>query len=316
MRWKIMVSAPYMLPEVDRFREWFAAHDMEIDVPDVRERMEESDLLPIIGKYDGVVCGDDRFTERVYQAARKLKVISKWGTGIDSIHKDIAEKYGIKVCNTPDAFSHPVSDTVLGFMLSFSRTIGASDRLMKEGKWEKLKGKTLGEQTLGIIGCGNVGTRVARKANAFGMRILAYDIKEISPPILEQYGIEQVELDVLLRESDFVSANCDLNETSYHILSQDAFSKMKKTAIVINTARGPVVDEKALVEALEAGRIAGCGLDVFEQEPLPVDSPLRKMDNVLLSSHNSNSSPQYWERVHKNTLDNLYHALKETEESK
>lgn len=309
MKWKVMVSAPYMIPEIDRFRSWFAEHDIEIDVPDVIERMEESDLLPIIGQYDGVICGDDRFTENVYKAAKKLKVISKWGTGIDSIHKEIAEKYGVTVCNTPDAFSHPVSDTVLGFMLSFSRTVIASDRLMKSGQWEKIPGKCLSEQTLGIIGCGNVGTRVAKKANAFGMRILVYDIKEIAKAILEQYDIKQVDLDTLLKESDFISTNCDLNDSSYHILSEAEFKKMKNTAVVINTARGPVIDEKALIKALENKEIAGCGLDVFEYEPLPVDSPLRKMDNVILSSHNSNSSPKYWEYVHNNTLNNLYKVL-------
>lgn len=304
-----MVSAPYMRLEIDKFREWFAQHDIDIDLPDVKERMEERELLSVIGEYDGVICGDDRFTENVYKAAKKLKVISKWGTGIDSIHKEIAEKYGITVCNTPDAFSHPVSDTVLGLILSFSRTIIASDKLMKNGLWEKLPGKSLSEQTLGIIGCGNVGTRVAKKAEAFGMRILAYDIKAIPKPILEQYNIEQVDLDTLLKEADFISTNCDLNDSSFHILSYDEFNKMKNTAVVINTARGQVVDEIALINALKDKKIAGCGLDVFEYEPLPVDSPLRKMDNVILSSHNSNSSPKYWERVHMNTLNNLYMVL-------
>lgn len=312
MSWKVMVSAPYMQLEIDRFRKWFEEHDIEIDVPEVKERLEESDLLPIIGQYDGVVCGDDRFTERVYQAAKKLKVVSKWGTGIDSIHKEIAEQYGVKVCNTPDAFSHPVSDTVLGFMLSFSRTIISSDKLMKNGEWKKLPGKTLNEQTLGIIGCGNVGSRVAKKAHAFGMKILTYDIREIPKAILEQYQITQVDLDTLLREADFISTNCDLNDTSYHILSHDAFKKMKNTAVVINTARGPVIDENALIKALQEKEIAGCGLDVYEYEPLPTDSPLRKMDNVILSSHNSNSSPTYWEHVHTNTLNNLYKALNES----
>lgn len=309
MKWRVMVSAPYMQLEIDRFREWFREHDIEIDVPPVKERLEEEDLLAVIEKYDGVICGDDRFTENVYKAAKKLKVISKWGTGIDSVHKEIAEKYGIVVCNTPDAFSHPVSDTVLGFMLSFSRSIIASDRLMKDGQWEKIPGKTLGEQVLGIIGCGNIGTRVAKKASAFGMKILAYDIKEIPKPIAEQYQIAQVSLDEVLEQADFVSTNCDLNESSYHILSTNEFKKMKNSAIVINTARGGVVDEAALIKALQEKEIAGCGLDVFEYEPLPIDSPLRHMDNVILSSHNSNSSPEYWGKVHKNTLNNLYQVL-------
>lgn len=309
MKWKVMVSAPYLIPEIDRFRDWFTEHDIEIVVPEVLERMEEEDLLPIIEQFDGAITGDDRFTEEVYKAAKKLKVVSKWGTGIDSLNKDIAEKYGVKVMNTEDAFSHPVSDTVLAIMLSFSRNIIASDRLMKEGKWDKIKGKTLGEQTLGIIGCGNVGSRVAKKASAFDMRILAYDIKPIPKAILEQYHIKQVDFDTLLKESDFISANCDLNDTSYHLLSTAEFQKMKNTAVVINTSRGPVVDELALISALQNEEIRGCGLDVFEFEPLPVDSPLRDMDNVILSSHNTNSSPKYWERVHENTLNNLWIGL-------
>lgn len=312
MKWKVMVSAPYMIPEIDRFRSWFQEHDMEIYIPEVKERMEEEELLKIIDQYDGVVCGDDRFTEAVYKKAKKLKVVSKWGTGIDSLHKEIAEKYGVTVCNTPDAFSHPVSDTVIAFMLAFCRTVIASDEEMKQGGWSKIKGQTLSENTLGIIGCGNVGTRLARKAEAFGMRILVYDIREIPKYVKEQYGIEQVDLDTLLQESDFVSTNCDLNESSYHILSTEQFAKMKKTTVVINTARGPVIDEKALVKALEDGVIAGCGLDVFEVEPLPLDSPLRKMKQAILSSHNSNSSPKYWEYVHESTLNNLLRVLEQS----
>lgn len=311
MKWKVLVSAPYLKIDLDRFKPWFSEHDMDIDVAEQKERMEEADLLPVIEKYDGVVCGDDRFTEEVYKRAKNLKVISKWGTGIDSINKDIAEKYGVKVFNTPDAFSHPVADTVLAFMLAFSRNLLAHDKLMKEGNWDKIKGKTLGEQTLGIIGCGNVGTRVARRASAFGMRIMAYDIKKVPAHVCEQYGIEQVSLDELLCEADFISTNCDLNETSRHILSSEQFAKMKNTAVVINTARGGVIDEDALISALEEKRIAGCGLDVYEMEPLPVDSPLRRMDNAILLPHNSNSSPHYWEHVHVNTLNNLLKGLEE-----
>ena len=312
MKWKVMVSAPYLKIDIDRFRSWFDEHDMGIYVTEPVERMEEEDLLSIIEEYDGVVCGDDRFTEAVYQNAKKLKVISKWGTGIDSIHKEIAEKYGVKVFNTPDAFSHPVSDTVMAFMLAFARNLIPQDYLMKAGGWEKIKGKTLGEQVLGIIGCGNIGSRLAKKADAFGMRILVYDPKEVPKVIQEQYHIEQTDLNTLLRESDFVSTNCDLNETSYHILSKNEFEVMKSSAVVINTARGGVVDEKALISALQNRDIAGCALDVYEMEPLPPDSPLRTMDNVILMPHNSNSSPFYWEKVHISTLNNLWKGLKES----
>lgn len=309
MKWKVLVTAPYMQAEIDKFIDFFKEHDIEIDVPDVKERLEEEQLLPIIENYDGVVSGDDRFTEKVYMAAKKLKVVSKWGTGIDSINKDIAEKYGVKVYNTPNAFSHPVSDTVIGFMLSFSRTIIDSDRTMKEGNWIKIKGKTLGEQTLGIIGLGNVGLQVAKRAHAFGMKIIANDVKTIDADILKEYDIEMVSKDYLYKESDFISLNCDLNNTTYHLLTLNEFSKMNRKPVIINTARGPIIKEDDLIKALENGYISGTGLDVYEYEPLPIDSPLRKMNNAILSSHNSNSSPKYWNYVHENTLNNLLKGL-------
>jgi len=282
---------------------------MEIVIPNVKERMEEEDLLLLIEDIDGVVCGDDRFTKEVYERATRLKVISKWGTGIDSINKTLAEEYGVKVYNTPDAFSHPVSETAFAYMLAFSRNVIVSDIIMKNGGWSKPKGITLGEQTLGIVGCGNIGTRMARMAAAFDMTILTYDIREIPEYIKEPYRIEQVDFETLLRKSDFVSLHCDLNDTSRHIMNKRAFEMMKDTAYVINTSRGGVIDENALVDALKKKKIAGCGLDVFEIEPLPQDSELRRMENVILSSHNSNSSPLYWERVHENTLKNLYEGL-------
>lgn len=311
MKWKVLVTAPYMQQEINKFLGFFKENEIEIDVPLVEERMEENQLLDIIEKYDGVVSGDDRFTEKVFQKAKKLKVISKWGTGIDSIDKSAAKKYGVKVCNTPDAFSHPVSDTVMAMMLSFSRTIIASDKTMKNGEWIKIKGKTLSEQTIGIIGLGNVGSRVARKAHAFGMNIIANDISDVNKTIIEEFNIEMVSKDELYKRADYISLNCDLNKTSYHLLTEKEFLKMERKPVIINTARGPIIKENDLIEALKSNMVSGAGLDVFEVEPLPKDSPLRSMDNVILSSHNSNSSPKYWDIVHRNTLNNLLKGLME-----
>ena len=308
-KWKILVSAPYMQKELYRFINIFEKFNLEITVPNVEERMEECELLNIIDKFDGVICGDDRFTEAVYKKAVKLKVISKWGTGIDSIDQTLNKKYGIIICNTPDAFSHPVSDTVLALILEFSRNISRSDQVMKNGDWTKITGKTLSEQTLGIIGLGNVGTQVAKRASAFNMNIIVNDIRTVPSVICEQYNIKLVSKDELYKSSDFISINCDLNDSSYHLLSLNEFKKMKKKPIIINTARGPIINEKDLIEALNKNFIRGAGLDVFEFEPLPNDSPLRKMDNVRLSSHNSNSSPKYWDKVHINTINNLLSVL-------
>lgn len=306
----ILFTAPYMIPFVDRFRLVFEKYGLELIVPDVRERMEEADLLRYAGQFDGTICGDDRYTARVIEACLpRLKVISKWGTGIDSIDAETCSCYGIRIGRTLNAFTTPVADTVLGYLLAFSRRQPWMDRAMKSGEWQKIPGKTLSESTLGVIGVGNIGKAVTRRARAFGMKVLGNDILDIDHVFVSETGIEMTTLENLLSTSDFVSINCDLNPTSHHLMSAETFALMKPSAVLINTARGPIVHEKALIEALQAKRLAGAALDVFEVEPLPADSPLLKMNNVLLAPHNSNSSPAAWERVHWNTIKNLLDGL-------
>jgi len=306
----ILFTAPYMIPFLERFRPVFDRYDLELIVPDVRERMEETDLLKHAGQFDGTICGDDRYTTRVIEAcAPRLKVISKWGTGIDSIDAEVCSRYGIKIGRTLNAFTTPVADTVLGYLLAFSRRQPWMDRAMKSGKWVKIPGKALSESTLGVIGVGNIGKAVTRRARAFGMRVLGNDIVDVDHVFVGETGIVMTSLEDLLSHADFVSINCDLNPTSLHLMNAETFALMKSSAVLINTARGPIVDEKALIEALQAERLAGAALDVFEVEPLPLNSPLMKMDNVLLAPHNSNSSPAAWERVHWNTIRNLLDGL-------
>jgi len=310
MTWKVLVSAPYLVPFMDRFGPWFVENGIEAVVANVSERLEEEDLLPIIGEYHGMVCGDDRVTERVLQAAGKLKVISKWGTGIDSIDKAAAERRGIRVCRTRDAFSQPVGDTQLGYILAFARRQPWMDKMMKQGVWEKIPGRALNESTVGVVGVGDSGKATVRRLIGFGCRVLGTDIVDIDPAFLTETGIEMTDFDTLLAESDFVSVCCDLNPTSFHLFSDAQFKRMRHNAVIVNAARGPIIDEKALVRALQNGEIAGAGLDVFEEEPLPFDSPLRVMDNVMLAPHNANSSPKAWERIHWSTLNQLLEGLK------
>ena len=306
----VLFSAPYMIPFVDRFRPILDKFGLELIIPEVEERLEETDLLELAGRYDGVICGDDRYSRKVIEASLpRLKVISKWGTGIDSIDRQACEDYGVMLGNTPNAFTEPVADSVFGYILAFARQHPWMDQAMKEGIWEKIPGRALKECTLGVIGIGNIGSAVIKRAQPFGLRILGTDIREIDPDFIQSNQVEMVTLKDLLSQSDFVSVHCDLNPTSYHLIDQNAFSLMKSRAILINTARGPIVDEKALLHALKNGDIAGTALDVFEFEPLPEDSPLRYYSQVLLAPHNSNSSPEAWEEVHWNTIRNLLEGL-------
>lgn len=310
MKFKVVISAPYFQPVLSEYRHVFDAHDIEVVVPEVHERLSEEELLQCLPDADGIMCGDDRITERVLAACPKLRVIAKWGTGIDSIDRDAAAKRGIPVKNTPNAFTDAVADLVLGFLLCFAKKIPWADEQVRAGEWmRKQEGTALNECTLGLLGLGNIGKAVASRARAFGMTILGFDALQPSEEFLKDTGTAVVTLEELLARSDFLSLHCTLNESTRHILNRERLALMKPTAIVVNTARGALIDETALIEALTTGKISGAGLDVFEVEQLPAESPLRKLPNVLLSPHNANASPSAWKRVHENTLKNLLEGL-------
>lgn len=314
--WNILLSAPYMIPFADRFVPMLEAEGCNVIVPTVNERLEEHELLELIGEIDGTICGDDRYTRRVLESAPRLKIISKWGTGIDSIDRAACDELGIRIGNTPNAFTIPVADSVFAYMLSFARQTPWMDQHMKAGRWEKIPGKTLSECTIGIVGVGNIGKEVARRAVAFGMTVLGTDIKPIDNHFLSATTMQVVSLEELLKRSDFVTLHTDLNPTSHHLMNASRFSQMKPGTVLINTSRGPVVDERAMIAALKKGQISGAGLDVFEVEPLAQDSPLKQMSNVLIAPHNSNSSPAAWERVHQNSIRNLLSGLQEVSRTK
>ncbi len=306
----ILLSAPYMIPLLDRFKPVFKKYKLDLLIAQVVERLKEEELLEYAGQFDGTICGDDLYTSRVLEACSpRLKVISKWGTGVDSIDSQACIRLNIKLMRTPNAFTIPVADSVMGYILAFARRLPWMDREMKEGKWEKLPGRALSECTLGVIGVGNIGKALLRRAQIFGMHLVGNDIVEIDPAFIKALNLEMTDLKSLLTKSDFVSINCDLNPGSRHLINADTFGFMKPGAVLINTARGSIVEENALIAALREDRLAGAALDVFVSEPLPLDNPLRSMPNVMLAPHNSNSSPAAWEFVHHNTIKNLVEGL-------
>ena len=313
MLWRVLVSAPYFIPVIEEYQQKLAEDGVKLVPAQVKERLSEAELLAVIGDMDGIICGDDRITRRVLDAAPRLKVISKWGTGIDSIDSEEARRRGIPVYRTPNAFSEPVADTVLGYMLTFARKLSLMDQDIRKGRWEKSPLISLSECTLGVIGVGDCGKAVVRRAVAFGTRVLGNDIVKMPKDFISETQIEMVDLDKLLAQADFISLNPDLNPTSYHLIGTPQLERMKSSAYLINASRGPVVDEPALTAALQAGKIAGAALDVFEEEPLPAQSPLRKLPNCLLAPHNANSSPRAWQRVHENTVRNLLEGLRKAD---
>lgn len=309
MTWRVMISAPYILPFPEKYRQILEAQNIEIIEMSVVERLSESDLLNCIENFDGAICGDDQFTENVFKKAKRLKVVSKWGTGTDSIDKLAAAKFGVKVCNTPNAFNDAVADTTLGYILNFARRLCQMNAEIRKGLWKKPSAVSLRETSLGIVGIGNIGRAVALRAKAFGMKIFGNDVIVPSESFLAESGMIFTDLKNLLVEADFVTLHCDLNAGSYHLIGKTELAFMKPTAFLINTSRGSVIDEDALIQTLRENKIAGAALDVFEIEPLPAKSVLRDFENCLFAPHNSNNSPSAREFVHESTVANLLRGL-------
>lgn len=266
---------------------------------DVKTGLKAEELQDIIGEYDAVVVRSaTKITKDIIEKGRKLKVIGRAGIGVDNVDVQSATEKGIVVMNTPQGNALAAAEHTIGLMFAAARKIGIADRTMKEGKWEKkgLMGVEIYGKTLGVIGIGNIGMIVAEKAIALGMRVLAYDIF-IAKEFAASKGIELVSLDTLLRESDFITVHVPLVKETRGLINKDAIAKMKKSAILINVARGPVVNEKDLNDALRDGRIAGAALDVFEVEPPPKDNPLVLCENVVCTPHLGASTAEAQDKV-------------------
>lgn len=309
----LLVTGPRILRDIEIVRPELDRLGFNVREAKVSQRLTEDQLVPLLEGVDAVICGGDQWTRKVFENAPGLRVVCKWGTGVDQIDFRAAADHGVRVRNVPDAFTVPVSDTVLCFMLCFARKIPWLTSELRAGRWTPLDGPSLAECTLGVVGIGNIGSAVLRKAAAFGMRLLATDPRNDVPlQLLDDTRVEMVSLDELLGRSDYVSLNCDLNDSSRHLISDSELATMKPTSVLINTARGGVVDQPALIGALESGGIAGAGLDVFETEPIPADCPLLTMENVLMSPHLANSSDRAAHRVHGIVIQNVCELLSES----
>jgi D-3-phosphoglycerate dehydrogenase len=239
--------------------------------------------------------------------AKELKMIQTASIGYNHIDIAACTEKGVVVCNVAEVMAESVAQHTWGLILDVSKNISRSDRVMRAGGWriENRYGIELYGKTLGLVGIGDIGGRVALKGKmAFGMRILAYD-PYVLPARAQLYGAELVDLETLLKESDVISVHTPLTTETQHLIGRKQFSLMKSTAIFVNTSRGPVVDEAALAEALEKKQFLGAGIDVFEQEPLSPTSPLRKMENIVLTPHTSSSTKEAFRNTYKGSVNNI-----------
>ncbi|NJE43265.1 hydroxyacid dehydrogenase [Thermococcus sp. GR6] len=276
------------------------------------EYPDEDKLIELAKDVEAIIVrSKPKVTRKVIEAAPKLKVIGRAGVGLDNIDLEAAKERGIKVVNSPAASSRSVAELVVALMFAVARKIAFADRKMREGVWAKKQcmGIELEGKTIGIVGFGRIGYNVAKLAKALGMNVLLYDPYP-DEERAKEVGGKFVSLEELLKESDVVTLHVPLIDATYHMINEERLKLMKPTAILINAARGAVIDTEALVKALEEGWIAGAGLDVFEEEPLPEGHPLTKFDNVVLTPHIGASTVEAQMRAGVQVAEQIVEILK------
>ena len=309
MKWNVLITCPQLHQTINHYRALFAEHGIQIELPHVVQKLSESELLEIIDRFDGVIAGDDEFTARVLEKGKRLKVIAKWGVGVDAVDIEAANRLGIRVSNTPDVFSDEVADVVVGYIILLARQLHKLDQSVRSGDWLKIQGVSLRDKTLGVIGVGSIGRAVVRRAVAAGMSVVGYDIASIPASFIRETELHSVEFEELLQTSDFISLNCSLTSSNWHMLGSSEFALMKTPVYIVNASRGSLIDETALIKALREGKVAGAALDVFEQEPLSPNSPLRQFENCIFGTHNSSNTHEAVMRVNELAIHNLLEGL-------
>ena len=269
-------------------------------------------LIPLVKDADAIITQYSEINETVIESLMHCKMIIKYGIGVNNIDVEAASKKGIYVCNVPDYGIDEVSNHALTFILTLSKKLKQEDMFFRNGNWgysEIVPVFRFSGSTIGLMGFGRIPQLVARKLSGFGVNVIAYD-PFCSASTFREYGVESVDFNTLCEKSDFISIHCPLTAETQHVFNKDAFSKMKKTACIINTARGPVVDENALIEALENGYIAGAALDVYESEPLNKESKLFSFENVILTPHCAWYSEEAISTLQRKVAEEVVNVLK------
>jgi D-3-phosphoglycerate dehydrogenase len=269
--------------------------------------LSEDELIPLLEGCEGCIAGLDHYTSKVIESAPSLKVISRYGAGVDRVDLAAAKAKNIIVCNTPGANAQAVADLTFALLLCAARKVPVLDRKTREGQWPRSNGIELYGKAIGILGLGAVGKAVARRAAGFSMKILAYD-PFINREYAESNGIIPADFNSLIREADFLCLHLPLTDETRHVISADVMKAMKKGAVIVNTARGGLVDEAAAYELLASGHLGGLGLDVYEEEP-PQKSPLLDLENVVLTPHTAAHTAEATSAMAEMSVQNLIDVL-------
>jgi D-3-phosphoglycerate dehydrogenase len=271
--------------------------------------LSEKELMPLVFDVDGFIAGLDDITLNVIKAAKSLKVIARYGTGVDGVDLKAAKEAGIYVTNTPGANSVSVAELAIGLAITAARNILEGNNSIKKGTWPRLSGTTLSGKTFGIIGLGSIGKEVAKRLRAFGLKLIAYDIF-FDKEFLKEYQIEPVDLESLFSKSDFVSLHIPVFDDTVNIVNRESLARMKKGSILINTARGELVDEDALYESLVSGHLKSAALDTFKKEPPNADNKLLSLSQVIVTPHMGAATDNASDEMTKIAIEECLKVLK------
>ncbi|MCR9260197.1 MAG: hypothetical protein NXH95_10775 [Pseudomonadaceae bacterium] len=303
---KILITCPPMLKEPEQINELAQKFDMQATEAEVIQTLTEQELLELLPEYDGWIAGDDPASRTVIQAARggKLRAIVKWGIGVDNIDLHAVEEFGLQFANTPGMFSDEVADLAYGYLINLVRKITQIDKSVRAGQWIKPQGMSLRGKTAGVVGLGNIGKSIIARLHTSGVSTIGYD------PFVEALeGSEIRNWPEDLGRCDFLFLACALTESNQHLVNSDAISHMKPGAYLINVSRGPLIDERALLRSMQDGHIAGCALDVFENEPLDTASPFALSDQTVLGSHNASNTKEAVQATNERAMSLLHDML-------
>lgn len=306
---RVLITCRQMQNCIDEFLPRLNEHQIELVLPESVQQMSEQDLIEIIGSFDGMIAGDDPLSARVLDHAQRMRIIAKWGVGVDGIDLGAARALGIAVVNTPGVFGGEVADIALGYVVMLARQLHRIDASVKAGGWFKHEGRSLADKVLGVAGFGSVGQAVGARGAGFGMRVVAHDVADAASAAAEAMGVEMLGRDELFRQSDCLVLCSPLTPDTRHMVKERTLALMRAGSFLVNVGRGPLVDEVALVQALESGQVAAAALDVFEEEPLPATSSLRRFEQCVFGSHNASNTREGVLRASAQAVENLLQGL-------
>ena len=298
-----------MLGQFQKFVEPAKKLGLELVPAETTQVLSEEELIALLPDFDGWIIGDDPATRSVFEAgiSGRLKAAVKWGIGVDNVDFSACKDLGVPITNTPNMFGGEVADVGIALMLGLARQTYRIDRGVRDGDWPKPAGMSISGKHIGVVGFGDIGRNLVKRLSGFDVTVTAYD-----PGIDGNQGFDFVHRKVFpngLEECDFLIFTCALNSHNHHMLNEDSLALMKQGAQVVNVARGPLIDEKALIRSLESGHVAAAALDVFEVEPLPINSPLRRMPQCIFGSHNGSNTIEGVERATLKALEEIARFL-------